>query len=274
MKKPFLILLKLFGFKREKPKTMLGKIVRRCEYAVTALAVAYLFLQLFPQVVFAHSVQAHGIRIYCAESITGDVDPTLSEIQSRIADSSLARNDQSFTVFICNSKWLYAFFSPLSRGSFGIANPVTQSIFVADAEVSRNQSRRFGVSHNARSFVSVVTHEAGHVLMRRRFGFWTNRKSPRWLKEGYCEMLAGESSFSEEAGDSLLAEGEHDSSVSFRYFTYRRMVEYLIQDRKMTIKELVRDAPDEEKVSADTRDWIRQRIIEPEAEGDAVNRAP
>ncbi len=211
---------------------------------------------------FAHSVQVHGIRLYCTDPIPCEIETILSEIRSRIAVSTLHRDNHRFAVFVCNSKWLYAFFSPSSRRSFGIANPVTQFVFVADAEISRNQSRRFGAGHNVRSFVSVATHEMGHVLMRRRFGFWTDRRLPKWLKEGYCEMLAGESSFPEDTGDSLLAEGRSDSSMSFKYFTYRRMVEYLIKERGFTIEQLISDPPRYQEVKEKTRDWIQMRISE------------
>lgn len=258
MKKPFDILLRLLGLNRKKPNTKLGRIVRRCEYAVTALGVIYLSLQLFPQAVFAHSFQTQGIQVYSREPIGRDAESILSEVRSRIANSMLRWDNQRFTVFICNSKRLYALFSPLSRGSFGITNPLTQYIFLADAEVSRNQSRRFGSNHNVRSFESVVIHEMGHVLMQRRFGRWADWRTQTWLKEGYCEMLAGESSFPEEAGDVLLAEGGVDNSVSLRYFTYRRMVEYLIQEENFTIEELVADTPDEEVVRRKTGDWIRR----------------
>ncbi len=253
------LLLKLLGLKREKPQTKPGRIVRRCEYAVTALAVVYLVLQLFPQVLFAHSVQAHGIQLYSREQVGGDAEAILTAVRSRIAGSTLHRDDQRFAVFICNSKLIYVLFAPLNRGSFAITNPLTQRIFVADADLSRNQSRRFAPDFNVRSFTGVVSHEMGHLLLRRGFGFRMNRRLPAWLKEGYCEMLAGESSFPEASGDSLLADNGGNDSKSFSYFTYRRMVEYLIQEEKLTIEDLVGETPDEEEVRRKTCDWIRSK---------------
>ena len=193
MKKAVLTMSKFFVLKQEKPNTKMEKIYWRCKQAVTALAVVYLLLQVFPQVLFTHNVESHGIQVYCTDPIiTEESDYVLSVIQSKVAESTLYQDEERFVVFICNSKWLYTFFVPFCRGSFGISNPVTQKIFLANVELSFNRSRRFGRNHNVRSFTSVVSHEIGHQLIRRRFGFWATQKIPTWLKEGYCELLAGD----------------------------------------------------------------------------------
>jgi len=226
----------------------------------TIYLLIFLIPQLFPQVAFGYSIKAQGIQIYSTTPI-GEAEAVCSAIRSKITDSSLYDDDDTFTVLICNGKWLYTFFNPLSHGdSFGMTNPITQRIIMAEVDVSNDQARRFGEGHSTRSFVGVVGHEAGHLLMRRRLGYLTLFRVPTWLKEGYCEMLAGESSFPEETGDNLLSQGKSEDSESFNYFQYRRMVEYLIQEKGYTIEELVRNVPNEEAVKNETSEWIRKRL--------------
>jgi hypothetical protein len=213
------VVLRLLGLKRAAPKTRLGRVLRGCEHAVCVLGLIYIFFHLFPQRIFAHSVQAHGIRLYSTETIPGNFETLLSEIRSTVVGSPLYGDEQEFSMFMCNSKLVYALFAPVSRG-FAIAVPATQNIFVADADLISNQSRKSRGDHNMRSFTGVASHEMGHVLLERQFGFWTYRMTPKWLNEGYCEMIAGESSFPETKGDSMLAEGRSGNSASFQYFTY------------------------------------------------------
>ena len=266
MNKALSIALKLLGLNRAKPKTKYGKMVRRSEHAVTALAMVYILIQFFPQVVFTHTVQAHDVQMYSSDPIAGDAERLLAEVKSRVGASTLYRPEDRFTVFLCNSRRLYTFFAPFSRGGFAVTIPTSRHIFIADADIGRNQSRRFGSGYNTRSLVSVVAHEAGHVLIRRRFGFWKEWILPTWLKEGYCEVLARESSFPEKEGDSLLAHGEDDASGSFTYFAYRRMVEYLMEEKGKTIEELICITLDEQKVRNEIHDWIHTKAIEQPAE--------
>jgi hypothetical protein len=118
----------------------------------------------------------------------------------------------------------------------------------------------------------VVVHEAGHILLRHRLGILATWTLPTWLQEGYGEMIAGESSFPENTGDSLLARGGENGSTAFRYFTYRRMVEYLTKEKNITIEELARSKPNAELVRKETCDWIRNKNIEQPHASDGEER--
>jgi hypothetical protein len=266
------ILLKLLGLRRDRPKTKLGRIVRRGEYTACVMVAIYMFIQFFPQLLFANNIQTSEVQVFSTEPIAKDVESILLAIRARLNTSAIHQENSTCRVFVCNSRWLYAFFCPTVRGSFGRANIYTRSIFVADADIKRNQARRFGVGNNTRSFTSVVVHEAGHILLRDHFGVLAAWKLPTWLQEGYCEMLAGESSFPEGVGDSVIAREENDGSMSFKYFTYRRMVEYLIKGKNMAIEDLVRNTPDEEIVRKNTCVWIRNKISEQPHAADGEER--
>jgi hypothetical protein len=62
---------------------------------------------------------------------------------------------------------------------------------------------------------------------------------PVWKAEGYCEFIARESSFGNTAGMEMFKKGQNDDSKSFKYFEYRKVMEYLINNQKFSFDEIV-----------------------------------
>jgi hypothetical protein len=108
-------------------------------------------------------------------------------------------------------------------------------------------------------------------MLRKHVGLFS--RIPRWLSEGYCDYLAGDSSFPEREGDRLLASGQTHPSGAFRYLTFRRMVQYLIDQRGLSIGELVRHPPNEKQVERDMREWLKTRQDSPSATATASSPA-
>ena len=63
------VLLWMTGWNCKKPKTRVGKVWRGIKYAASVFACLYVLLQFFPQVIFAHSLEAGGIRLYSTSPI-------------------------------------------------------------------------------------------------------------------------------------------------------------------------------------------------------------
>ena len=77
--------------------------------------------------------------------------------------------------------------------------------------------------------------------------------------EGYCEAIAGDSSFPEEEGDRLLSQGKEANTPYIRYFVCRRMVEYLMTEKRLSMKQLASEPPNERSILEETRFWIREK---------------
>lgn len=256
------VFLRIIGLKRKKPVTKLGRMLRKLEIVITVLAGVYLIVQVFPQVLFAHSFGFQGLTLYSRSGFPEETADLLSLIHARLEQTELYKEEYRFSIFLCNSKLIYSFFAPFSRHSFAIWNPITTKIFMADVDLGTNQSRAFRDLHNKRFFVEVAVHEVVHSLIRQRLGIFAERRAPKWLKEGYCELIAGGGSFPQDRGDRMLAERklEDSDSGSFRYFVYRRMVEYLVIEKKFNIGLLISNPPDGQQVQEEARRWIMFKI--------------
>lgn len=244
--------LRSFGLGGRQPQTRLGRYVRRSNQFLTLAAFVFLGFQLFPQIVFANQVTSDGITVYARNPLPPVTPARLAEAVSLVQKSELAIPGRPARVFICNQPWLFRLFAPASAGAFATSMPMTNNIFVAEADLARNLSWNTAPANNMRTFSSVVAHEITHDLIRQRVGLIRDLFLPNWIREGYCDYIAQGSSFPEAEGLRLLLHGQSDPSPSFRYFLGRQMVAYLIDQRHLTFAQLLLRARAEAKVKAET----------------------
>jgi hypothetical protein len=170
-----------------------------------------------------------------------------------LKQSELAVAERHEHVFVCDTPWLFRLFSPRSSGAFAVSVPLTDNVFVAAADFIADVAMRSGPDFNRRSFSSVMAHEITHGLIRHRLGLVSGIRLPDWVDEGYCDFVARESSFPEEDGLRLFASGQKHPSISYRYFTYRQMVRYLVEHQNLTFSEIVARANESDAVAAEAR---------------------
>lgn len=159
-------------------------------------------------------------------------------------------------VFICDSPGLYRLFSPRASSSFAISVPVTDHVFIASADIEKGTAYRFGKNYRTRSLAGLIAHELTHGLIRRHAGLIAERRMPEWIKEGYCEYIAGEGSFPEVAGKRILISGENDPSHSFRYFHYRMVVTYVMDELGMDFDHFKNNRNRFDVLCEETRDHL------------------
>ncbi len=254
MNKPAAFLLRIFGLRRPAPTTAFGRAARRLERAATVLAVCYVGLQAFPQVLFAHNVTAQGITLYSRAPLpTAETTACLDRAVALLRQSELAVPGRAEKIFVCDSPWLFRLFSPTSASAFAYSVPITDHVFIASADFRQDVARSSAPEHNTRSLSGVIAHEITHGLIRHRLGWWRGVRLPMWVAEGYCDYVARDGSFPAAEGRRLLAEDRIDPTPSFRYYRYRQMVRWLIEVKHLSFEQVVERSDDSATVEADTR---------------------
>jgi hypothetical protein len=256
MNKPLAFLRRCFGFNRPDPKTPLGCNLRRAERGFTVLALLYAGLHLFPQVLFAHSVTAEGITLYSRTPLPPEAAACVKRASALVRQSELAVPGRSERVFVCNSPLLFQFFKPRA-GGFAYSVPLTDNVFIADADLTNDVARWSAPKFNTRSLSSVMAHEITHGLIRHRLGLLRGILLPDWLDEGYADYVARESSFPEAEGLRRFAAAEFHPSSAYRYFEYRQMVRHLFDNQHLTFPQIVARAGDAAAVAAEARQALQ-----------------
>jgi hypothetical protein len=218
-------------------------------------------LLCFPKVLFAHNVGAKGVTIYSPAALPPETTARIDDAIALFSKSELAVPGRTERIFICNNPWLYRLFYPIHRAEFAVSFPVTDNIFVFDADLVRDVSRSSATVHNRRTFSSVAAHEITHGLVRHRLGVIRGMFLRGWVSEGYCDYVAQESSFPEEEGIRDLREGKEEASPSFQYFVYRQMVRHLVEDRHCSFDQVVQRAGDAEAIKAETVAAIKESAV-------------
>lgn len=208
---------------------------------------------------FRHSIVVDGMTIYSTEPIPASAEKLLASVRDRLAGSPFWDPSHRFSVFVCNSPELYTTLTLTNRQSFAVSLRVSGWIVIASADFDKNLSRAYKPAQNRRKLTGVLTHEMAHQLLDRKYGAFA--RIPRWVSEGYCDYLAGESSFPELQGDRLIADGQDSPSTSFQYFLWRRMVQFLLEQEDMKIEDIIRHPPDEMNVRNKTRSWLQHRSL-------------
>jgi hypothetical protein len=252
MNKSVLLVLRLFGFKRVQPKTHLGKNVRRFERVLNAVALFWVGLLVFPQLLFHHNVTYQGVTIYSRAPLPPETTARIEEIMSLVGGSELSVRGRTERIFVCNNRWLFYVLSPFTPRAFGFSVPVVDNVIIAEADLVYNVARSASSVHNQHPFSAVAAHEITHGLIGHRLGMWREFCVPRWVKEGYCDYVTRASTFPEAEGYKLLTTSGHDPSMSFRYFTYHQMVRHLMDDQGCSFEQLVDRAGELALVEAET----------------------
>lgn len=244
-------------FNPSKPRTRLGRWSRRTGQMLSVLVLLYVSLYTFPQILFPYSYSVQGVTLYARSPLPPATPKRIAEIVKLIQRSELTVAGRSERIFICDRPWLFRLLSPTSSGAFAYSLPVTDNVFVANADLVHNVARSAAPDFNVRSFSAVAAHEITHGLIRHRIGLLGSL--PTWIIEGYCDYVAHESSFPEALGLRLLAAGQQHPSGSFRYFVFRQMVSYLIEDRHFSFQQIVESADKAASVEEETVKAIKAR---------------
>ncbi len=250
-------LLRFVGLRRQKPKTRLGLVLRYVEWAIVFGGLFFLALHLYPQVLFAHSYSHGELTIYQRSKLPPEVADRTVEIADLVSRSELDVPGHRHRVFVCNDPWVFRLFTPIHSKSFAVSIVFTNNIFVADADLSSDLARSGRLRFNQRTFSGVAAHEIIHSLIRARLGRLQALTTEDWVKEGYADYIASESSFPEIQGLELLLSGRSDPSKSFQYFLWRKMVEHLVEGRGLTFEELVAMGGEPDRVEAEAIATLR-----------------
>jgi hypothetical protein len=179
---------------------------------------AYLLLLCVPQIVFAHSVSYRHFQIYSVVPLSPAIRTVLDRADQRLAGCEINEPHAVHRVYLCPSHAAFAFFAPGARMAFADNLPFVHNIFVNTADVASDTVTSGAAQYGRRTLSGVIAHECTHTLLADRFGQVAMLRQPSWKQEGYCDWVAGSTSFDPAAGARLLAQGRSDPSMSFFYY--------------------------------------------------------
>ena len=221
-------------------------------WILTGIGFSYLIITFFPTFLFANKLEYKNFSVYYHSN---DINITelklvLDKSEKLLKGTELFKIGITQDIFICSSYNEFTFFAPISRKAYGINNPISQNIFLTKSSISGNYILRNGDENNKYSLSGVIAHETVHSLLRNELGLLKYKLLPLWKNEGYCDFIANESSFDEKKGLTDICNDEVNSeSASFKYFKFRKITQYLFEDRKVSLNKYLDEDFDLENIN-------------------------
>jgi hypothetical protein len=234
------------------------RIIVACVLLCVGYCVLHVLLVLaFPQVLFSDRITRENLTVHMRQEIPPEINDVLDRAQSLLSASEIYDADVQYDIFILNSYGLSRYL--LLRNTHFGCNMPTGDTFLVNADVKKDLAFCEKISRDdrrLRSLSGVIVHEIVHDLMRQHLGWSAERKTPSWIKEGYCEFIGQASAIDHDLGLSILTSGDR-STPGFPNFKHRLMVEYLLTGRGLTIEEVLRSPPDYASVEAEVLAALR-----------------
>ncbi|HUQ13601.1 MAG TPA: hypothetical protein VM055_04920 [Novosphingobium sp.] len=192
-------------------------VLRAATIAATMAFVSPLFA---PQLLaFPYHATSRGSEVWSEAPLP---QPQLDRVTGRaaqlVAASPLARASEPRHIFLTQGGWRWAWLALQNRRSFALSRAMGEPVIVNRGDVATDRLR--GVT---RSLSGVLAHETCHGMERRHFGaIRSDILAPRWLREGYCDYVAQESTLSAADASRLKAEGR--TAPALVYYEGRRRV--------------------------------------------------
>ena len=223
------------------------------------LAILHSLLVVFPQPLLRHRVSHANFTVYAPEPFPPEIHPVLDRSRALLAASTIDEPDLRRKVYLLNSYRLMRFL--LVRNVHFGAILITGGIYIADGDATRDVARckKLGPRDNRqRTLSGAIVHEATHDLIRRRVGFWEDRRLPTWVKEGYCDFISRENAIAPSTGFAILDRRTSGRVRGYAYLEYRLVVDYLLTEKGMTIEQILDQPPDYYETLGEVLRWSRE----------------
>lgn len=175
-----------------------------------ATVAAYLAVSVFfmPQLLlFPHHRVVGGVSLYSEAPIPDEAAGVVQRSEAHLRASALFTRDETFKpIFLTDGGWRWDALSLGAGGAFALTRPSTEAVVVNRSDFRSDSVWNGSPIAGERSLSGVIAHERTHTLIRRRFGLLADRAYPTWVREGYCDFVAGSSTLSDEQAAALRAD--------------------------------------------------------------------
>jgi hypothetical protein len=233
---------------------------------------------LYPQPLFANKVEYKQFKVYSNEEIGDEVKPILDTALSLVRKSELYDSTYKVDIFLSYN----TFFNKIDSKVFGYG-PIATAIdnnLVFKVAVDINKNLVYSTFHKPceRHFDYVIAHEMTHCLQTHKYGmlkFNPFNHPEMWKLEGYPEYVARQK-FSNPANslkkvierlmelknkqtDIWILEEEGGCEAPEYYYKGMLMTEYLINVRRLTYDQILKDTCSEEEIYSEMTEWATKK---------------
>lgn len=220
---------------------------RRTLWTVVALIVVAAILYLpaslfFPRMLlFPYRAMVGETPVFSATPIAPEIDDIVARADARVRESAI------FTpgvlrrpVFLTDGGVRWRVLSLGASSSFGLNRSLGGNIVINRSSVAADRVVNSSTVAGSRTLSGVIAHERTHMLIRARFGLLADGQYPVWVREGYCDYIAGGGTLSDAEAARLRSSGGEPPALF--YYDSRKRVEQILLENGGSVDALFNSA--------------------------------
>lgn len=206
-----------------------------------------------PEPCFAYSVSLGPMRLSSDHPFRPEAGrEVLAKAREKLEAFPYFDAGDPLRAFVCNDGWRYRLFFNRSAGAAGVCITPFPAVFLRRADVDHDRMLALDGSPVAppRDLAYYVAHEMTHAVCGERLGMVREYALPRWVREGLADYVARRGTFSlPELRAAYHAHApEMDPARSGRYDRFMLMVAVCLDERHLSIDQLLGSPPAEREV--------------------------
>lgn len=199
---------------------------RQALYAAAGLLVL-LPLEAPQLLAFPYVEQVGKHRVYSEAPIAPRLREIVAAGDRLAARSPISDHDAHQPIFLTEGGWRWAWIALASRDAFAISRPGSEVIVVNRTDTALDTVFSTRSVGGKRALSATIAHEMTHGAIRKHFGILADWRYPAWVREGYCDYVAGSSSLTDVEAKALIA--NRIAHPALIYWSGRRRVEGELQ---------------------------------------------
>lgn len=195
---------------------------------VSGVAAAFVLCALTPEALaFPYRATIGDTTILADRPIPAQMRAVLHRSDVLLRRSAIYGPGYGRRIFLTDGGWRWHLLAAQSSTAFAISRPVLETIVVNRSDIARDRVETGRAVAGVRSLSGVIAHERTHGLIRARYGATVDMTAPAWLREGYCDTIAGGGSLSD--GEAARLEARAQSVPALAYYHGRKRVAALLR---------------------------------------------
>lgn len=220
---------------------------RRTLWMVAALLVVggvlYLPASLFfpGMLFFPYRAMAGETPIHSATPIPPEIEAVVARADADVRASAIfAPEVLRRPIYLTDGGARWRILSPGAAKGFGLTRTLGGAMVINRSSVADDRVWNGATLAGSRALSGVIAHERTHMLIRARFGLFADRAYPAWVREGYCDYVAGGGTLSDVEAARLRADGSRSRALF--YYDSRKRVEQALRDNGGSVEAMFASA--------------------------------
>jgi hypothetical protein len=151
----------------------------------------------------------------------------LTESNRLVATSPLAKGSEGRRIFLTDGGWRWQVLALQANWSFGLTRRLREDVILNRSDLDTGQVFNGRGDGRTRTIAGVIAHEKCHGMERRHFGLMVDLTRPIWLREGYCDFVAQESTLND--AEVVALRKTEPNNPALPYYEGRRRVTAILE---------------------------------------------